>query len=76
MVDQAALAEFIDSDHFSAHIKRMRGIYRTRRDILLDELGAWLGDSARVSGGHAGLQLVYLFDAPVEDAAQAADALA
>ncbi|MCE1186544.1 MAG: PLP-dependent aminotransferase family protein, partial [Rhodocyclales bacterium] len=76
MVDQAALAEFIDSGHFTAHIKRMRTIYRERRDILLEELDRHLGNSVRVSGGHAGLQLLYWFNTPLDDAAMAADALA
>ena len=76
MVDQAALAEFIDSGHFTAHIKRMRTIYRERRDILLEELDRHLGNSVRVSGGHAGLQLLYWFNPPLDDAAMAADALA
>ncbi len=76
MVEQAALAEFIDSGHFTSHIKRMRGIYRTRRDILLEALDSRLGSGVRVSGGHAGLQLLYYFNQPVDDAGLAADALA
>lgn len=76
MTEQAALAEFIDDGHFTAHIKRMRGIYRARRDILRGEMEARLGGAVGVSGGHAGLQLLFRFNAPVDDAQIAAQALA
>jgi len=76
MTEQAALAEFIDEGHFTAHIKRMRGIYQERRDILLGEMQSHLGDAVSVSGGHAGLQLLYRFNSLVDDAQIAAQALA
>ena len=76
MTEQAALAEFIDDGHFTAHIKRMRGIYQERRDILRNAMESCLGDAVSVSGGHAGLQLLYRFNVPVDDAQIAAQALA
>ena len=76
MTEQAALAEFIDDGHFTAHIKRMRGIYQTRRDILRNEMESRLGNAVSVSGGHAGLQLLYQFNTPVDDAQIAAQSLA
>lgn len=76
MTEQAALAEFIDDGHFTAHIKRMRGIYLERRDILRREMESRLGEAVSVSGGHAGLQLLYRFNALVDDAQIVAQALA
>ena len=76
MAEQAALAEFIDEGYFSAHIKRMRSIYLERRDVLRDAMEARLGNGVGVSGGHAGLQLLYRFDRPVDDTQIAAEALA
>lgn len=76
MTEQAALAEFIDDGHFTAHIKRMRGVYQARRDILRNEMESRLGNAVSVSGGHAGLQLLYQFNTAVDDAQIAAQSLA
>ncbi len=76
MTEQAALAEFIDDGHFTAHIKRMRSIYRERRDALSAVMESRLGDAVSVSGGHAGLQLLYRFNVPVDDTLIVSDALA
>ncbi len=75
LTDQAALAEFIAEGHFSAHIKRMRNIYRERRDTLQSALESRLGGAITRSGGHAGIHLLYRFDAPVDDARIAETAL-
>lgn len=76
LTDQAALAEFIAEGHFSTHIKRMRGIYRERRDTLQDALEGRLGGAISRSGGHAGIHLLYHFDAPLNDAHIAEQTLA
>ncbi len=77
LTDQAALAEFIAEGHFAAHIKRMRSIYRERRDALQDVLASRLGDALAVSGGHAGIHLLYHFqDLRVDDRRIADEALA
>lgn len=76
LTDQAALAEFIAEGHFSTHIKRMRGIYRERRDTLQDALEGRLGGAISRSGGHAGIHLLYHFSAAVDDARIAEQTLA
>lgn len=76
LAEQAALAEFIAEGHFSAHLKRTRSIYQERRDALRAAIEPRLGEAVSVSGGHAGLQLLYTFNAPVDDARIAGDALA
>ncbi|BAL22371.1 PLP-dependent aminotransferase family protein [Azoarcus sp. KH32C] len=68
LTDQAALAEFIAEGHFSAHIKRMRSIYRERRDTLQESLEGRLGGAIARSGGHAGIHLLYHFNGAVDDA--------
>ena len=75
LAEQAALAEFIDEGYFTAHIKRMRGIYAERRDTLQAAMRATLGDAVIPSGGHAGLQLLYRFSQPVDDTLVAAQSL-
>ncbi|MCE9601503.1 MAG: PLP-dependent aminotransferase family protein [Gemmatimonadetes bacterium] len=54
---QTALAAFIRSGHFAAHLRRMRLHYRTRRDALVRRLTA-LGDAIRLGASDTGLHLV------------------
>ena len=75
MLEQAALAEFIEGGHFTAHIRRMRGIYEERRDCLRDLLEAKLGDSVTSLCGLAGLHLPVRFNFPIDDVQLASDAL-
>ena len=55
--DQLALAEFMRSGQFSLHLRRMRRLYRQRRDALVAALEQHLGDVADVYGGSAGMHL-------------------
>jgi len=68
--DQLALAEFMHSGQFSLHLRRMRRLYRQRRDALVVELEQQLGDVADVYGGSAGIHLALrLRDPRADDAA-------
>jgi GntR family transcriptional regulator/MocR family aminotransferase len=52
-LDQATLAEFIAEGHYERHIRRLRSIYQSRRDCLLDGLAqcaAWLTPTRYDSG--------------------------
>lgn len=58
---QAVLAAFIRDGHFARHLRRMRALYRERRDTLVAALTteiAELGDLASVRGASAGMHLV------------------
>jgi GntR family transcriptional regulator/MocR family aminotransferase len=55
--DQLALAEFMRSGQFSLHLRRMRRLYRQRRDALVAALTQQLGDVTEVFGGSAGMHL-------------------
>lgn len=76
MAEQAALAEFIAEGHFTAHLKRTRSVYQERRDALHRELESRLGNLVTVTGGHAGLHLLYTFNQPLDDALLTSRALA
>src|SRR5438270_6262789 len=54
---QAALAEFIRDGHLTRHIRRVRRIYRDRRDYLLSLLKQHLGDSFSVVPSFYGMHL-------------------
>jgi len=75
--EQLALAEFITSGQFSLHLRRMRRLYRQRRDALVAALGVQLGDMATVHGGSAGMHLALrLHDGAADDVALSARLMA
>jgi GntR family transcriptional regulator/MocR family aminotransferase len=53
---QGAVAAFINEGHLTRHVRRMRGLYRQRRDLMLDVLGekmsAWLAPIPSSYGMH------------------------
>jgi GntR family transcriptional regulator/MocR family aminotransferase len=57
-LEQAALAAFIDEGHFDRHLRRLRQLYKVRRDHLVAALGRTF-DGATVIGGESGLHLVW-----------------
>ncbi|WP_380179514.1 PLP-dependent aminotransferase family protein [Kalamiella sp. sgz302252] len=54
---QAVTADFIDRGHFQAHLRLMRKLYGSRRELLLTELSARLGDRLEPLSQQHGLQL-------------------
>lgn len=54
---QAALAAFMDEGHFVAHLRRMRAVYRERRDTLLEAVARYLGDRLRIEVADAGIHV-------------------
>ena len=55
--EQLALADFIESGELDRHLRRVRPIYRRRRDAMLDALRRHLPDALPV-GASAGLHLL------------------
>jgi GntR family transcriptional regulator/MocR family aminotransferase len=59
-LEQLALARFIETGMFDRHIRRMRGIYRKRRDLLAATLAThapMLRVTGIAAGGHALVRL-------------------
>ncbi|WP_343733004.1 PLP-dependent aminotransferase family protein [Duganella sp.] len=76
VAEQLALAEFLRSGQFVLHLRRMRRLYRQRRDALVAALEKHLGSAATVHGGSAGMHLSLRFnDARIDDNAIVAQAL-
>jgi len=61
LVEQAALADFLREGHFERHIRRMRRLYKHRRDALLDALDRHFGRQVSVRGDAAGLHMTVRF---------------
>lgn len=71
---QAALADFIDEGHMSKHLKRMRKIYASRRQVFRTHAQAQLGDWMKLRQTDAGIQFVGELRAGLDDVAIAAAA--
>jgi GntR family transcriptional regulator/MocR family aminotransferase len=72
VAEQLALAEFLRSGQFLLHLRRMRRLYRQRRDALVAALERHLGSVATVHGGSAGMHLSLRFAAAdIDDVAVA-----
>lgn len=57
---QVALAQFIESGQFSCHVRKMREIYRARREIVIETLTRQFGDYLEVVPSIAGLHITAL----------------
>lgn len=53
---QAVLADFMHDGHFMAHVRRMRELYRARRDIFMEEMQRHLSDRLIPQPTQGGLQ--------------------
>ena len=58
LLEQAVLAEFIMDGHFERHIRRMRTLYRTRQDVLLEAAQAHLAGLMGVQRSDAGISAI------------------
>ena len=57
-LEQAALAAFIDEGHFDRHLRKLRQVYKARRDCLVGALRRTF-DEPVILGGESGLHLVW-----------------
>lgn len=71
-IAQAVLARFLADGHFARHVRRMRAVYRERREELLHQTGRHLQGLLSVETRAAGLQLVGWLPPEWDDAAAAA----
>ena len=56
-IEQAVIADFLAEGGFARHVRRMRGVYRARHDLLLAGLRAEFGDVLEPVPAAAGLHL-------------------
>jgi len=66
-IDQAVLAEFIAERHFARHIRRMRGIYEERQQILVEEVRKNLRGMLEVAPAEAGMHLIGWLPRGIDD---------
>lgn len=59
-VDQFIVQKFMEEGHFERHLNRMRALYKTRHDVLMDELKP-LEKICTISGENAGVHVLLTF---------------
>jgi GntR family transcriptional regulator / MocR family aminotransferase len=64
---QLALAEFLREGHLTRHVRRMRGVYRARRDALLAGLDRYCGGRLTIHNADAGLHVTTLLADGLDD---------
>jgi GntR family transcriptional regulator/MocR family aminotransferase len=74
-LEQLAFADFLSRGDFDRHLRRMRPVYRARRDALLRALASHL-PSVRPVGASAGLHVLALLPPGTDEAAVLARAAA
>lgn len=71
---QLALAEFMSSGDYASHIRRMRKLYRQRRDLLHHMMNIELGGKLMPVKSDGGMHSVFLLPMHVDDQALARQA--
>lgn len=56
-IDQNILYQFLSGGHFERHLNRMRAIYKTKHDLLLEQVEP-LRKQFEIRGEHAGLHIL------------------
>ncbi|ANF96988.1 PLP-dependent aminotransferase family protein [Paenibacillus bovis] len=58
VLHQQTMASFMEQGYWSAHIRRMRAIYRRKMHVLVTALQESFGTEIRIIGAHSGLYLL------------------
>ena len=66
-LDQAVLAEFIAERHYAKHVRRMRGIYKERQQILVEEVRKNLKGMLEAAPAAAGMHLIGWLPCGIDD---------
>lgn len=65
IIPQAALTSFIEEGHFGRHIRRMRLLYESRQQCLIDSIKVQMGDAISIKHAEAGLHLTADLNLPI-----------
>lgn len=62
VIEQLALADWLEHGIFERHVRKMRAVYAQRRAVLLGALERAFGERARITGVPAGMHVLVEFD--------------
>ena len=75
IIEQAILTEFIAERHLTRHIRRMRGIYEQRQQLLISEAKKHLEGRLEIAPSDAGMHIIGWLPEGVDDTAVARQAV-
>jgi GntR family transcriptional regulator / MocR family aminotransferase len=75
-LEQATLDAFIRQDSFRSHLRRVRTLYRARRDAVLQAIPACFGNDATLTGQDSGLHVLCTLPDNLPEAGAVAEAAA
>jgi DNA-binding transcriptional MocR family regulator len=58
LLEQMALADFIEEGLLERHVRRMRRLYQQRRMAVVSALDHHFGEAAEILGDHAGMHVL------------------
>lgn len=67
LLEQYALSDLIVEGHLERHIRRMRSLYASKQQILVDALRQTLGERVQIYGERAGLHLMVRLQSAFSD---------
>ncbi len=67
LLEQQVLTDFIEEGHLERHIRKMRGIYDRRRQVLVKALNVHFGERATILGEKAGIHLMVRLQTHLSD---------
>lgn len=71
---QAAVTDFLAEGHFERHLRHLRRLYGRKREVLVDAVERYLKDRVEYSVFAAGLHVMLIGDAGMDEARLVADA--
>ena len=70
LLEQRAMATFMEQGHWERHIRRMRMIYKKKHDLLLQSVETHFGKRAVVIGQGAGLHVILMLPDTLQSEAE------
>lgn len=76
VIEQQVLRRFIDDGHLARHVRRMRNLYRSRQEMLLEACSRHIGSQFEVERASSGLQTMAWLPPDLDDRRMAREAQA
>ncbi len=67
LLEQFALADFINEGYLDRHIRKTRKLYNRRRQVLAEALQKEFGKKVKIHGGNAGMHVLIRFNLKLSD---------
>lgn len=67
IIHQAVLADFFNEGYFDSHLRRMKKLYKERRNYLIEQVESRLSDYFKINLADGGLHICLLCKQPIED---------